>query len=317
MNLSGSDAVANRRTQPASFKGNLPFSFLYSAPRGGLFRMKYKEYKELYDHLATAEDIDFLAENFGYDKELLLVIYTQRVVRDTTKRFYRVKDQAKKMAWAWQHGESFVEVARRFDFPAILGALMILEQRKVNRKQFWKMLGDIDRVQDRRLRTELADASKADIVYSLEGTARQYARGRWGEAKLQGWLKGKGLEYRTEKDLRAEYDKTPDVLLHKPFDIDSSKKYWIESKATFGDPYEIKRHIRKQLEPYTDLFGDGVVVYWFGFVDDVELALPEGVSVVDANFFETPPVPYEYVPVNLEKGSVPGGDRGTEVDLAN
>ena len=279
--------------------------------------MKLHEYKELYDHLGTPEDIDFLAENFGYDKELLLVIYTQRVVRDTTKRFYRVKDQAKKMAWAWQHGSSFVEVAKRFDFPPILTALMILEQRKVNRKTFWKMLGDLDRVQDRRLRKELGDASSTDIVYSQVGSARQYARGRWGETKLQSWLKGKGLEYRTEKDLRAEYDKTPDVLLHRPVELDGSKKYWIESKATFGDPYEIRRHIRKQLEPYTDLFGDGMDVYWFGYVDDVDLPVPEGVSVVDATFFETPPSPYPYVPVNLERATVPGAERGTEVDLAD
>ena len=275
--------------------------------------MKLHEYKELYDHLGTPEDIDFLAENFGYDKELLLVIYTQRVVRDTTKRFYRVKDQAKKMAWAWQHGSSFVEVAKRFDFPPILTALMILEQRKVNRKTFWKMLGDLDRVQDRRLRKELGDASSTDIVYSQVGSARQYARGRWGETKLQSWLKGKGLEYRTEKDLRAEYDKTPDVLLHRPVELDGSKKYWIESKATFGDPYEIRRHIRKQLEPYTDLFGDGMV----GYVDDVDLPVTEGVSVVDATFFETPPSPYPYVPVNLERATVPGAERGTEVDLAD
>ena len=279
--------------------------------------MKLKEYRELYDHLATPEDIDFLAENFGYDKELLLVVYTQRIVRDTTKRFYRVKDQAKKMAWSWQHGKSFVHVAREFDFPPILAALMILEQRKVNRKMFWKMLSDLNRVSDLRLRKELAEASRTDIVYSQEGTARQYARGHWGEKKLQTWLNARGLEYRTEKDLRAEYDKTPDVLLHKPIEVDSAKKYWIESKATFGDPVEIKRHIKKQLEPYTELFGDGMVVYWFGFVDDVELPMPGGVSVVDANFFESPPVPYDYVPVNHEKVSAQSAERATEVDFAD
>src|SRR3989454_5485078 len=159
--------------------------------------MKYKEYEELYDPRAPPEDLAFVAENLGYDKELLLVIYTQRVVRDTTKRFYRVKDQAKKLAWAWQHGTSFVELARRFDFPPILTSLMILEQRKVNRKQFWKMLADLDRVQDPRLRRGLAAAGAGGIVYFPPGTARQYARGRWGEAKLATWLKGKGLEYRT------------------------------------------------------------------------------------------------------------------------
>jgi len=57
-------------------------------------------------------------------------------------------------------------------------------------------------------------------------------------------------------------------------------------------------------------------VYWFGFVDDVELPIPEGVSVVDASFFESPPVPYEYVPVNHEKVPAQSQERGTEVDLA-
>ena len=263
--------------------------------------MKLSEYQDLYRKLATQEDIDFLAENVGYDKELLLVVYTQRIVRDTTRKFYRVKAQARRLAWMWQNGASFVDVARKFDFPPILTALMILEQRKVSRKQFWKMIADVGQVRDRRLRRELEEVRRADIIYSPEGTARQYARGRWGEAKLHTWLDARGLTYETEKELRAKYDKTPDTLLHKPIDMNGTKKYWIESKATFGDPYEIKRHIRKQLTPYSEMFGDGVVVYWFGFVDDVSYDVPEGVDVVDATFFEPSPVPYAYVPVSAER----------------
>lgn len=260
--------------------------------------MKLQEYHDLYQRLATPEDIDFLAENFGYDKELLLVIYTQRVVRDTTKRFYRVKAQARRLAFEWQHGASLLQIARRFEFPAILASLMILEQRKVPRKQFWKMIRDLDGVQDRRLRRELAEVVETDIVYSPAGSSRQYARGRWGEHKLESWLDGRGLEYETEKDLRAKYDKTPDILLHKPLEMNGSKKYWIESKAIFGDPFEVRRHIKKQLRPYSDMFGDGAVVYWFGHVDDQAYDLPVGVDIVDGTFFEDPLVPYPYVPVN-------------------
>jgi hypothetical protein len=263
--------------------------------------MKLHEYQDLYHRLATPEDIDFLAENFGYDKELLLVIYTQRVVRDTTKRFYRVKAQARRLAFEWQHGASLLAIARRFEFPAILASLMILEQRKIPRKQFWKMIRDLDRVQDRRLRRELAEVVETDIVYSPAGSARQYARGRWGEHKLQSWLDARGIAYETEKDLRAKYDKTPDILLHKPLEMNGSKKYWIESKAILGDPFEIKRHIKKQLRPYSDMFGDGTVVYWFGHVDDQKYDLPEGVDIVDGTFFEDPLVPYPYVPVNQMK----------------
>jgi hypothetical protein len=86
-------------------------------------------------------------------------------------------------------------------------------------------------------------------------------------------------------------------LLHKPIEMNGSRKYWIESKATFGDPYEIRRHLRKQLQPYSDMFGDGAVVYWFGHVDDQKYDLPEGVDIVSPTFFETPPLPFPYVPV--------------------
>src|SRR5207244_10163522 len=93
-------------------------------------------------------DIDFLAENFGLDKELLLVIYTQRIVRETTKKFYRVKAQARRLAFMWQNGESLLGIARKFEFPPILTALMVLEQRKISRKQLWKMINELDRVKD-------------------------------------------------------------------------------------------------------------------------------------------------------------------------
>jgi hypothetical protein len=273
--------------------------------------MKYDAYQDIFRKLATAEDIDFLAENFGYDKELLLVIYTQRVVRETTKKFYRVKAQARRLAFMWQNGMSLLEIANKFDFPAILTALMVLEQRKIPRKSFWKMINDLDSTKDRRLRRELEEVARADIVYSPEGSARQYARGRWGEAKLHTWLNARGIQYETEKDLRSKYDKTPDILVHKPLEMNGSRKYWIESKATFGDPYEIRRHIRKQLQPYSDLFGDGAVVYWFGHVDDQPYALPEGVDIVSPTFFEAPPVPFPYVPVGEarleERALLPNG----------
>lgn len=259
--------------------------------------MKLSEYQELYQKLGTPEDIDFLSENLGYDKELLLVIYTQRVVRETTRKFYRMKSQVRRLAWMWQNGASFAEIGRKFDFPPVLAALMILEQRKVSRRQFWNMIAELDTVKDRRLRRELQEACRADIVYSPEGTARQYARGRWGEAKLHRWLDEQGLKYETEKELRAKYDKTPDVLLHKPIEVNGSRKYWIESKATLGDPYEIRRHIKRQMIPYADLFGDGLIVYWFGHVVDQRYDLPEGVDIIDPSFFEPTPVPYEYVPV--------------------
>jgi hypothetical protein len=59
---------------------------------------------------------------------------------------------------------------------------------------------------------------------------------------------------------------------------------WIESKASFGDFIEIKRTMKRQLIPYTELFGSGAVVYWFGFLDGVRPY--DGIEILDNSFFE-------------------------------
>src|SRR5437870_12397390 len=161
---SGAPAVLRsvRRTHPQTFKYRpqigAPSSFIRQRGLVAL-SMKLSEYQDLDRRLSTAEDIDFLAENFGLDKELLLVVYTQRIVRETTKKFYRVKAQARRLAFMWQNGTSLLEIARRFDFPPILTALMVLEQRRISRKNFWKMINDINGIKDKRLRRELEEVN--------------------------------------------------------------------------------------------------------------------------------------------------------------
>jgi hypothetical protein len=33
------------------------------------------------------------------------------------------------------------------------------------------------------------------------------------------------------------------------------------------------------------MFGEGLVVYWFGYVEDARVTIPEGVAVMDGKFF--------------------------------
>ncbi|MDD3379540.1 MAG: TPD domain-containing protein, partial [Candidatus Methanomethylophilaceae archaeon] len=49
--------------------------------------------------------------------------------------------------------------------------------------------------------------------------------------------------------------------------------------ASFGDNVEFRFNSRKQLCPYTNLFGPGVVVYWTGCLNDLEC--PENVYITD------------------------------------
>lgn len=245
--------------------------------------MKFKEYKELYDKLRNPKDIDRLAKT-GLDRELLLVIYNQKVVRNSTRRFYEVKNISRKLLRKWRRGKSFVDIARELNFPPVLTAHLILKEDKMPRKKFWGYLSDTSAIRDRRLRRELEQVVKNDLVYSPRAMEKGFERGKLGEEKLFKWLEKRNIPFRTENQIKGEFPKTPDFLLGKPIKFNGSKRYWIESKASFGTPEEVRRNVRNQLKFYKELFGDGIVVYWFGFIEDMDLKVPEGVHLADDRF---------------------------------
>ena len=243
--------------------------------------MKHNDFKVIYDRLNEPADITKLSQELGLDLELLDVIFTQRTVRETTKSFYKVQRNAQKLVYDWNHGLTLLEVARKWNFPPILTGLMIYQVSggRRNSSGTWSAMPTPSR-------TSLSETRswrypRRTSVYSPQATEKQYKRGTWGEEKLQCWLDGQNITYRTEKDLRGEFPKTPDCLLDKPIKVNGWEVNWIESKATFGDRVEVNKNMKKQLEPYLELFGQGVVIYWFGFVD--EITPPEGIYISDAS----------------------------------
>ena len=246
--------------------------------------MKYNEYKKLYDRLNKPSDINKINRQLNIDEELLLVLYTQRIVRDTTRRFYKVKSRVEKMQDEWFSGRSFMNIANTLQFPPVLTVLIILGENGVSKKQVWKYINKPDVIKDLRLKKEIKEVAKNDLVYSPNAVNIQYERGRWGEKKLTKWLDKKNIEYRTEKEIRGKFPKTPDCLLSEPIRLNGMDVNWIESKASFGDFIEIKRTMKRQLIPYTELFGSGAVVYWFGFLDEVRPY--DGIDILDNSFFE-------------------------------
>ncbi|KAL4135018.1 hypothetical protein QTP88_006686 [Uroleucon formosanum] len=98
--------------------------------------------------------------------------------------------------------------------------------------------------------------------------------------------------YITEKECRLRgLDMTPDVVLNEPIaillsDVDNmkynqeytAKNYvgggeneikvlnWIESKAMFGGPDQLRKSTQGQLFPYWNRYGPGAVIYWFGHI---------------------------------------------------
>jgi hypothetical protein len=245
--------------------------------------MNTQEYNQLANMLRYPSDIGKLARDRNLNRELLLIIYTQRVTRDSTRRYYQVKNRAGRLLSQWKQGTTLVQLARKEMFPPVLLSLILMQEHGMPRKEFWKCIRDPLQAPDKRLRGEFHEVIREDIIYSPAGMDVQYQRGKKGEARLFEWLDASGLEYRTEADLRGEYQKTPDCLLNEPIEIDGQKVCWFESKANFGNAFEVKRNNKKQLVPYTEMFGPGIVVYWFGFVSDHEQV--KDVRVVDGSFF--------------------------------
>jgi hypothetical protein len=229
-----------------------------------------KEYEKLVANLRRYSDIDNLASDEGYDEETLLVIYTQKITRDATRRYYRVKSRSRKYYHQWRSGKPLMKFSRENRFPPILTALIILLEGEMTRKGFWRAVDNPDRVPDARLRREIKEIVRNDPIYSPKGADVQAERGKQGEVRLQDWLTERNIGFRDEEELRGNYPKTPDILLDTPLEFDGTRLFWIESKANFGDRIEISRNFKRQLKPYSELFGPGMVIYWFGVVSGLE-----------------------------------------------
>jgi len=241
--------------------------------------MNTKEYKRICSLINTFDDVYNMAAETGLPEETLFILFTQKVTRDATRRFYVVKNKIPKILSDWKRGKSLTELAHELWFPPVLLAQMLMLQNGMPRKTFWKYMRRPDTITDHRIKKEFVEALKADMIYSPLGSELQARRGKDGEAVLAEMLNRHNIPYLTEYDLRGIYEKTPDFLLVKPIRIDGVEVQWFESKANFGDEVEMRRNLQKQLLPYTKMFGDGILVYWFGYVSDINI--PKGLRIVD------------------------------------
>lgn len=239
--------------------------------------MEYQEYKSLYNRLNCPHDFEKL-ELEGYNSRLLRTMYTQKISRDVKKRFYVVKQNTPRILKEWKKGKTMMQLSEEWNFPPILMAMFIFMEDGASKKEFWSYINNPDKLNEKTA-DELRDVAKNDLIYSPDANEEQRQRGLWGESLLHDWLDKQNVKYRTEDEIRGEYEKTPDALLSEPMIYEGHKIYWVESKASFGDNTEFRFNSRKQLIPYTKIFGPGVVIYWVGCLNDLEY--PENIYVED------------------------------------
>lgn len=241
--------------------------------------MNSETYNTLYKKLSKLDDIPVFSDEFDISQETLLAILQQKLVREVISRYHRVEAQAAKLWAKWQHGETFVSIARAANFPPVLTASIILRKAGIARDKIRYWIKDPRAADRRRIKVELSSAVDEDWLYSPRANREQNERGKMVEARVEAWLLGLHVEAKRECELDTEI--TPDFLLLDRLDIDDVRVHWIECKASFGDAKELRRNTR-QVSAYVAHFGSGLLVYWYGFVESLSM---DWVVLRDRHYF--------------------------------
>ncbi|XP_075700935.1 CDAN1-interacting nuclease 1 isoform X4 [Rhinoderma darwinii] len=102
------------------------------------------------------------------------------------------------------------------------------------------------------------------------------------EVLLREKLLERNLAFLDEDQLRMKgYDKTPDFILEVPVAVEGHVIHWIESKASFGDESSHRMYLQDQFWSYWNRFGPGLVIYWYGFIEELDCHRERGILLKD------------------------------------
>eukprot|EP00878_Enallax_costatus_P021057 GHUV01022277.1.p1 GENE.GHUV01022277.1~~GHUV01022277.1.p1 ORF type:complete len:253 (+),score=91.24 GHUV01022277.1:1062-1820(+) len=128
-----------------------------------------------------------------------------------------------------------------------------------------------------RLQADVVRCVHADRSYSPFCDMAKSLAGLEHEALLCEKLQQADIAFWSEEQLRERgLFKTPDALLQVPICVRNPSGesphlvHWIDSKACFGDDRTHSQQLEGQYRTYTNRYGPGLVIYWFGYVQGLE-----------------------------------------------
>ena len=145
-----------------------------------------------------------------------------------------------------------------------------------------RLMKDTSLVRDPVLANEIDVCILNDEFYGPIMDGIRHSIGHEYEFLLKRKADENKLVYLDEDQMRGRgYDKTPDIKLEVPIAVDGRVVNWIESKASFGDEISHKRYLKEQFWSYWNRFGPGLVIYWFGFIDELDTHRDKGIMLMD------------------------------------
>jgi CDAN1-interacting nuclease 1 len=278
--------------------------------------MLQAEYDAICPRLRSREDVAAASAASGgrHSYETLLSVYGQAYIRQMARSNHIAKRHGDEFCRRYDRGDSLLDVAEWINLSPCTVARRFLEIRLgAGRTALTKMLRNSASIPDERIRREVQECVEND---EHGGPYMDRQRGVIGleyEFILMEKLRSLGLQFETESDLRARGTfKTPDVLLSVPVAFGGRIVRWIDSKGKFGDEYFLRKDYTDAVSSYIGRFGPGMVVYWFGFIQDCDSPM-----LSDAGVYLADDIPSEVV---MLPGTIPvppnqpGTDDGANID---
>ncbi|CAM2115977.1 CDAN1-interacting nuclease 1 isoform X6 [Lepidochelys kempii] len=182
-----------------------------------------------------------------------------------------------------------LELANEVDFAPSLMARIVLERflkeqegTIPSKTLINSMLRDPSQIPDGVLANQVYQCTVNDCCYGPLVDCIKHAIGHEHEVLLREMLLEKNLSFLAEEQLRAKgYDKTPDFILEVPVAVEGHIIHWIESKASFGDECSHQAYLQDQFWSYWNRFGPGLVIYWYGFIEELDCHRERGILLKD------------------------------------
>ena len=249
--------------------------------------MDSKLYHFFYESINSFEDIEKFSDKYNICSGTLSSIFNQKIVEDVKKSHYRFKRKEEKLVKEWNGGKTFSELSEKYNYPSTLISTLVLQNLGYGKREIKNYYKNPKLVENQRIKTELKESLNTDYFFSPRAHKLQEEKGKTGEKLISFWLQKRNCEFICENDMRAEgrEGKTPDFLLKKPVHIHDHEIYWIESKASFGELKDHKSYEKKQFSEYSKYYGEGLVVYWFGFETDILKEKKDGYHISDFELF--------------------------------
>lgn len=266
--------------------------------------MKLALYNDVVESFRSLRWNDFAIQNVAqkypqFSTKTLGSIYSQDRQRAMKKTHHKHRQPEKMNEYYFRFCEesqkrkhAMLNMARQVDLSPSLMARLILE-RHLAYSQYAgnpppksvvsELLRDTSLIDDVTLALEIDVCLAADDVYGPVVDTIKHSLGHEYEFLLRQKLDEAGLAYLDETQLRGKgYDKTPDYVLQVPVAVSGYIVNWIESKASFGDEESHSGYLKDQFWSYLNRFGSGLVIYWFGFIDELNVNCDKGIMLLDS-----------------------------------